>query len=130
MVKPKETVPARPDTVTAASILWIIVGATLIPYGLWVVLQALEYGYLPTTVGALIFMVIVTGIGVAFWGLSTSLRRGKDVRTILTVLGLICCLCLCPAVFAVPAIALQYSASSKQWFSLQRGSPGDRREEV
>jgi ABC-type amino acid transport system permease subunit len=122
--------PARPDTVTAASILWIIVGAMLIPCGLWVVLRALEYGYLPTTVGSLIFMVIVTGIGVAFWNLSMSLRRGRDSRAILTALGLICCLCLCPAVLAVPAIVLQYSASSKQWFNLRRGIPGDQFEGV
>jgi hypothetical protein len=130
MVNPEVPVPARPNTVTAASVLWIIVGAMLIPYGLWVLLEALEYGYLPTTVGALIFMVIVTGISVAFWDLSKSLRRGRDSRTVLTVLGLTCCLCLCPTVFAVPAIVLQYSASSKQWFSLQRGISGDQFEEV
>ncbi|MFE9207275.1 hypothetical protein [Micromonospora sp. NPDC007230] len=124
------TVPARPDTVTAASILWIIVGAMLIPYGLWIVLNALEYGYLPTTVGSLIFMVVVTGMGVGFWNLSKALRHGRDSRTILTVLGVICCLFLCPAVVAVPAIVLQYSASSKQWFSLQRGKSGDQFEEV
>lgn len=123
MVSPEGTVPARPDTVTAASILWIVVGAVLIPYGLWMMLRAFEYDYLPTTVGALIFMVIVTGIALALWSLSASLRRGRDTRTALTVLGLISCLCICPAVLAVPAILLQYSASSKQWLASSKDLP-------
>lgn len=116
MLNPESSVPARPDTVTVASILWIVVGPLSVLLGVWILLQALVYGYLPTIVGSAIVLCVIAGFGIAFVNLSGSLRRGRDVRTTLTVLGVILCFLICPAFVVVPAIVLQYLPSSGRWF--------------
>ena len=111
MTDPAVGAAPRPATVTAASTLWIILGALTAAGASTFTLQALGSG----TFTELIAALAVTALGIYFWVLGVRLRRGRDVRVVLTVLGLLYSLVVWPAVFAVPAIVLQFRPSSKQW---------------
>lgn len=105
---------------TAASVLWIILGSML---------SLGAVGYLGSPQGAnvsLAAIALVLGLGVLFIVLAVRLRRGGDTRVILTVLGGLSSLGLWPALLVVPAIVLQFRPSSKAWFDSRRSPmPGD-----
>ncbi|RKR91893.1 hypothetical protein BDK92_6321 [Micromonospora pisi] len=111
----------RPATVTVASILWIILGALTTVGASTMALQAAGSGTLTELIAAL----AVTALGIYLWVLGVRLRRGRDVRVALTVLGLAYSLVIWPAIFAVPAVVLQYRPSSKQWLGRQGEAPDD-----
>jgi hypothetical protein len=109
--EPPGTSAARPVTVTAASVLWIVLGSML---------SLGAVGFLGSPEGAnvsLAAIALVVALGVLFVVLGVRLRRGGDTRVILTVLGGLLSIALWPALLVVPAIVLQFRPSSKAWFA-------------
>ncbi|MEV4757338.1 hypothetical protein AB0J86_19785 [Micromonospora sp. NPDC049559] len=111
-----ESPTARPRTVGVAGGLWITLGVLLAVAGALTAFQALGNGELTMVLAG----VLVGGLGAAFWASGVSLRRGRDTRVVLTVLGGLLSLFVWPALLAVPAIVLQYRASSRRWFDSRR----------
>ncbi|MGA6167013.1 hypothetical protein [Amycolatopsis magusensis] len=102
-------VVARPSSVTAAAVLWIVLGVWLTVTG---------FGALPIRQIPFGVALVVLVAGLAVWWLGAALKRGADVRTAAAVLGLVTAVMVLPVVFALPAIILQYRPASRRWFEL------------
>ncbi|WP_328994192.1 hypothetical protein OG394_07210 [Kribbella sp. NBC_01245] len=108
-------VVARPRTITAAYLLWMIVAATLILFGGFLLVTGWLAFVDATNLTASALLVV---LGFAVWWFGTLLAGGRDVRLVLLVMGGASCLALLPAVFAVAAIVLQFVPPSQRWFQL------------
>lgn len=122
--EPNRPQAGRPRTVTAASVLWIILGVTLVAGGIGE--SAATSANFPGGPADAAAVVVVAGIGVIFIVLAARMRRGRqDARTALTVIGSISMIFLWPIVLVVPALILQYRRGNKAWFAANRPpSPG------
>lgn len=107
----------RPGTVTAASVLWIVLGSLL---SLGAVGQLGAPAGVDIPFGA---VALVLALGVLLIVLGVRLRRGSDTRVGLTIVGALLSLGLWPALLTVPAIVLQFRPSSKAWFDSRRSAP-------
>jgi hypothetical protein len=104
-----EPVLQRPRVVSAASVLWILLGAMLI-------LSTL-YAWTEMGIGSLAWL-IVAGIGVIFLLLGYGVRRGSTAaRTRADFIGGLLSIFGLPLIFAVPAIILQHRPSANAWFA-------------
>jgi xanthine/uracil permease len=101
----------RPRVVGAASVLWIILGVFLALGGLTVAMLS------P------VVTVILVVLGVVVWWNGLRLRRGRDVRVVLVVVGVVTCIGIWPVLLVAPAIVLQYHPNSRHWFSLPHADP-------
>ncbi|MFC0625765.1 hypothetical protein [Kribbella deserti] len=109
-----EVVP-RPRTITAAYVLWLLVAATLILFGGFLLVT----GWLSFVDAAnLTVRVMLVLLGFGVWWFATLLAAGRDVRLVLLIMGGMSCLVLLPALFAIAAIALQFVPASQRWFQL------------
>lgn len=119
--RPPPWAAGRPQAVTAASVLWIILGGVLIAGAIG---EAAELSaYAPDGAGASAggFVIVV---GVVLIILATRMRRGKEgARTALTVIGSILMLALWPILLVVPALILQFRPDNKAWFAANRPPP-------
>lgn len=108
----------RPAAVTAASVLWVVLGVFLaLAYGYWTAVSLAVGNDL-----AALFAACLAAVAVGISRLGQGLRHGRDERRVLTVIGILTCLSLVPLVLVVPAIVLQYRPSSRHWFSLPQAA--------
>ena len=103
--------PARPGAVTAAFVLWVVLGVVLVLGGVGA----------PATMGAalgvLLGVFLLIGLGVFVIALGLRVKRGdRGARVTVSVIGVFISLFLWPVVFTVSAIVLQFLPSSNAWF--------------
>lgn len=115
MVESTSPVVPRPGTITAAAVLWIVLGVWMMLAGVGTTVQAFNHSWgRPAWIGCGTIAVV----GALLWRLGTSLWRGRDVRTRLVVWGALSCFLLVTVIFVVPALVLQYHPRSRRWFAL------------
>ncbi|KJK52674.1 hypothetical protein UK23_03500 [Lentzea aerocolonigenes] len=95
----------RPLVVTIAWVLWLALGLVIVLGSLYQDIRL-----------ANILIAIYGGVLLLF---NRQLKRGRDRRLVLSVMGGIFCLALWPLLVVVPAIVLQYLPESRLWFNAQ-----------
>lgn len=104
----------RPGTVTAASVLWMVLGGWLVlAYGYAAILA---FGAARDLMG--VMAVGLTVVAIVVYRLGRRLRYGRDTRTALAILGLLNSLSLLPLLLVIPAIVLQNRPSARHWLAL------------
>ncbi|MET9632991.1 hypothetical protein ABZX92_36590 [Lentzea sp. NPDC006480] len=96
----------RPLVVTIAWVLWLVFGLVIVLGSLYQDIRL-----------ANILIAIYGGVLLLF---NRQLKRGRDRRLVLSVMGGLFCLALWPLLVVVPAIVLQYLPESRLWFARSR----------
>lgn len=108
----------RPGPITAAMVLWIIIGVLLVLSSLAGVGNLPETGDIARAIGQRIGVGLFAGLGIALIVLSVRLGRGSSgARVALTVLGVISMFGLVTIPLAVTALILQFRPSSSAWLA-------------
>lgn len=107
-------VDGPPGPLVAACVLWIVFGALLT---LGVLGLAVNPSFNTSTGPVAYLLVGAVAITVLALGVTMLRGAGNAVRITLTVLGGLFCLALWPALFAVPAIVLQFQRRSNAYFT-------------
>lgn len=117
----------RPTVVSVASGLWLALGVVFLLFAA-LALQQVAVGFADDPI-ALLFPPVFLLLGVAFLVLARLLRRGRDTRIVLAVLGgvvavaalLFFRLLAVPLLLVVvPAVVLQYRPAAARWLAAAR----------